>query len=198
VAATTSSFSSELVALLNEGDGRAFVSRSLTPLDLEIPLDFISFDADGDGDADLAQSARFECPFCIDLFGFADPLRFFLNESNPPASHDRNHNRTPDECERALFHRGDPTADGLMNLSDPLAVLNFLFIGGGRPSCLETADGNNNGVVDLTDALVLLNFLFLGGPPPAAPGPTRLPCGGDPDGAGSRGDLGCISYPPCR
>jgi hypothetical protein len=95
------------------------------------------------------------------------------------------------------FHRGDANDDGGVNLTDPIYVLNFLFLGGPRPACAETADANDDGIVNLTDPVVLLNFLFLGGSPPAdpgVPGEGGGPCGLDPPGST---DLGCGSYSGC-
>jgi hypothetical protein len=189
VGVTRSPFGSDLLALLNEGDGRSYVFRLVSPLERDQLHDLISFDVEGDADPDLALMRQ---------SGSLQSLHCLVNESIPPVSRDRNHNRVPDDCERALFHRGDPTADGTIDLSDPVAVLSFLFLGGERPGCLEAADGDNDGKVELMDGLFLFHYLFFGGPPPAAPGPVRLPCGADPDSPGSRGDLGCSGYPPCE
>ncbi len=75
------------------------------------------------------------------------------------------------------FHRGDPNGDGAVDLSDAVAVLNYLFSGGGEPECEDAADTNDDGRVDISDVLYLLSFLFQAGPSPADPfGDT----GGDP------------------
>ena len=121
----------------------------------------------------------------------------FLGQIVPPVSHDLNQNGIPDECERKPFHRGDPNDDGKTNLSDAVFVLNFLFRGAGAATCVESSDANNDGRIDVTDPISLLDFLFKGGPPPASPGPAPLPCGPDPDQAGSAGDLGCGLYDHC-
>ncbi len=95
-----------------------------------------------------------------------------------------------------LFHRGDIDGDGLLNLTDPVFILNFLFGGGPPPTCREAANANDDQGVDLADSVYLLNFLFGGGPAPVDPGHPPLPCGSDP--ADSLNDLGCESYPPCQ
>ena len=97
----------------------------------------------------------------------------------------------------SVFHRGDTTDDGNIDLTDAVQLLNFLFQNGNEPSCVETADIDNNGGLDLTDAASLLNYLFQSGGAPAAPGPVGQPCGTDPDVPGSPGDLGCESYSRC-
>ncbi len=99
------------------------------------------------------------------------------------------------EAGETLFIRGDVDSNGRVELSDAVQVLNFLFRGGGRPGCLETADSNNDARVNLTDGVYLLTWLFLGGDAPAAPGPG---CGPDTDDPGGPGDLGCESYAGCN
>ena len=70
------------------------------------------------------------------------------------------------------FRRGDATADGGIDLSDGVSILNWLFLGGPQPPCQDAADTNDSGGIDLSDAVSILNFLFLGGVEPAPPGPT--------------------------
>jgi hypothetical protein len=60
---------------------------------------------------------------------------------------------------------GDVNADGSINISDPVALLNYLFLGEWRPR-LRLADADSDRVIEITDAVVILNFLFLGGPRP--------------------------------
>jgi hypothetical protein len=94
------------------------------------------------------------------------------------------------------FWRADPNNDGQTNITDGVYVLNFLFLGGGAPSCLESADSNDDGTINITDGVHILNYLFLGGEAPKDPGPPKAgaSCGTDP--AGSK-DLGCAVYRDC-
>ncbi|MGQ9588842.1 MAG: PKD domain-containing protein [Planctomycetota bacterium] len=96
---------------------------------------------------------------------------------------------------KPIFHRGDANADGGINITDGIYILNYLFLGGPGPPCLEAANPNDDDAVNITDGIYVLNFLFLGGPAPADPGPADRPCGPDP--AGSPSDLGCASYTAC-
>jgi len=90
------------------------------------------------------------------------------------------------------FKRGDTNADGNIDLSDPVATLNFLFTGGDAPPCRVAADANGAGRLELTSAIYMLNFLFSGGSPPPAPYPD---CG---EYVPARDDaLGCESYDGC-
>ena len=91
------------------------------------------------------------------------------------------------------FRRGDSNADGGVNITDGIYVLNFLFLGGPKPPCNEAADSDDDGIVSITDGIYLLNFLFLGGPSPVEPG--QHECGPDrPDSV----DLGCEVYDTCE
>ncbi len=89
------------------------------------------------------------------------------------------------------FVRGDTNGDGSMDLSDSVAILGYLFLGGEQPGCLRSADLDDSGDLDLSDPVYLLNYLFLGGPEPALPVES---CGSDP----TVDDLGCEFYAPCE
>ena len=75
------------------------------------------------------------------------------------------------------FVRGDSNDDGLVDISDAVAVLLYLFEGAATPSCPDAADGDDSGAIDLTDSVYVLQYLFSQGPQPPAPFP--LP-GADP------------------
>ncbi len=75
-----------------------------------------------------------------------------------------------------LFLRGDVNSDQSIELTDAIFTLNYLFVGGRLPTCLDAADVNDNASVELTDAIFILNYLFIGGRIPAAPFPE---CGED-------------------
>jgi hypothetical protein len=72
---------------------------------------------------------------------------------------------------QATFIRGDANGDRKLDLSDPVSVLNHLFLGGPAPPCTDAADGNDDGRLNLADAVYVLAHLFLGGPDPTAPFP---------------------------
>jgi hypothetical protein len=93
----------------------------------------------------------------------------------------------------ASFRRGDSNCDGSADISDAIHELNWLFLGGPFPCCLEAADLDDDAEIDVSDAVFLLFWRFDGAEPPPAPGP--LECGPDPQpGAG----LGCEAYPEGR
>ena len=83
-----------------------------------------------------------------------------------------------------LYFRGDCSPDLKLSITDPVRVLNYLFISSEEPPCLAACDADATGTLNLTDAVYLLSFLFLGGPAPPVPGPQ---CGTDPNPS----ELGC-------
>jgi len=89
------------------------------------------------------------------------------------------------------FARGDANADGHVDISDPVSVLGFLFLGATAPSCGDAADANDDGNIDISDSVGLLGFLFAGA---AAPPPPFGECGPDL----TPGGPGCESFPPCE
>lgn len=81
------------------------------------------------------------------------------------------------ESEPPRFVRGDVSGDGTLDLSDPIALLGFLFLGEASGGCDDALDSDDNGSVNIADAVILLNFLFAGGPAPPTPFPEA---GADP------------------
>ncbi|MEE3181192.1 MAG: hypothetical protein VX288_04735, partial [Planctomycetota bacterium] len=121
-------------------------------------------DDDGDGDADCADA---DCAAAVNC-----------QEPPPPVG--------------PQFLRADSDANGIVNLTDAIFTLNYLFLGGGEPSCLDASDSDNNGLVKLTDAIFLLNYLFLGGGAPPAP---ATECGLDPEEPPDA--IGCERFTGC-
>jgi hypothetical protein len=94
------------------------------------------------------------------------------------------------------FVRGDANSDSKIDLTDGIVILNFLFLGGEAPACMDAADVDDSGgdKLVLTDAVRLFNWLYLGGdvPPPPSPstaGYLREECGPDP----TDDDMGCLT-----
>jgi hypothetical protein len=139
----------------------------------------------------------------IDLITPAD----LMFGSDIPAGLNLSLRYTPDGTEMGTpFRRGDHDGSGIVDITDPLNLLGFLFLGTTSPICADASDGDNSGALDISDALNLLGFLFLGSFPlnETLPGPTN--CGPDPtvivdpDGPGGFPEqpvatLGCDTYP---
>ena len=96
--------------------------------------------------------------------------------------------RSPDP---AVFVRGDPNADGIVNLADAIFGLNFFFGGGAAATCLDALDSNDDTLTNLADAVYILEWQFADGAQPPAPFPL---CGADPT---DTDPLGCDSYDTC-
>jgi tetratricopeptide (TPR) repeat protein len=109
------------------------------------------------------------------------------------ASQDTNANGIPDDCPiedlGGLQRPGDANGDGTLDLSDPVWLLEHLFLGtkpylpcGGGSASLPGAgdlallDSNGDGGIDISDAVGNLSFLFGGGKPPVlGTGCVRIP-----------------------
>jgi len=72
---------------------------------------------------------------------------------------------------------GDGNGDGLVDLSDAIGILFYLFLGDpprlpcgsglpGDPSNLALLDSSGDGLLDVTDSIHVLQYLFIGGIPP--------------------------------
>jgi len=72
-----------------------------------------------------------------------------------------------------FFLRGDADGNAKVEITDAIRILNYLFLGGVPPVCIDAADVNDTGRIDISSAVALLNFLFLGGPQPAVPFPNQ-------------------------
>jgi hypothetical protein len=88
------------------------------------------------------------------------------------------------------FMRGDVNLDGRVDISDPIRLLGFQFLGVASIPCLDAADANDDGrlIGEVTDAIFLLNYLFRSGP--TTPPPAVSSCGFDPTSS-----LGCLESP---
>jgi hypothetical protein len=97
----------------------------------------------------------------------------------------------PKACPRGGFVRGDSNSSGVVDLTDGVVTLNFLFIGGGAPVCMNAADTDNNGQLVISDAVITFSYLFTGGPAPQPPSPTSTNYASEDCGSDTDGDLGC-------
>jgi hypothetical protein len=64
------------------------------------------------------------------------------------------------------FIRGDANGDGVIDISDVVYLINYLFIHGPAPVPLAAGDATCDGVVDVSDVVYLINYLFVSGPAP--------------------------------
>jgi hypothetical protein len=80
----------------------------------------------------------------------------------------------PDSFEYG-FVRAEANADGKVDISDGIFILDFFYLGNAVPRCMDAVDTTDDGIHDISDAIRIFSFLFLGGAPPPAPfaGPGR-------------------------
>jgi hypothetical protein len=67
------------------------------------------------------------------------------------------------------FICGDCNGDGLVNSSDVVYLINYLFRGGPDPIPYESGNINCDPVINSADVVYLINYLFKGGPSPGCP-----------------------------
>ncbi len=95
-----------------------------------------------------------EIEICTDIGCDSEPQGFFYEPKAVPGQ----------------FLRGDVNHDGGVDVSDPIAFLNELFVGiDALAPCQDARDFNDDGGLDISDGIYGLQFLF--GPGPAIPEP---------------------------
>ena len=94
------------------------------------------------------------------------------------------------DADPALFQRGDSDRNGVLEISDAIRTLQYLFLGNTELHCKDAADSNDNGEVEIGDAVFLLSYLYSSGSDPGAP---HGACGADP----TLDTLDCAEYSGC-
>jgi hypothetical protein len=64
------------------------------------------------------------------------------------------------------FIPGDADGNGLVNISDAVFLISYIFGGGTAPEPIELGDADCNGLVNISDAVYLISYIFGGGPEP--------------------------------
>jgi hypothetical protein len=88
------------------------------------------------------------------------------------------------------FRRGDADGSGTHEITDAIATLSYLFLGGFEPTCDDALDTDDDGQIGLADAIRTLIYLFQR--PIAIPEPFPG-CGQDP----TPDELDCERNPSC-
>jgi len=66
----------------------------------------------------------------------------------------------------AWYYPGDANGDTIVNSSDVVYLINFLFKAGPAPNVYEAGDANGDAVLNSADVVHLINYLFKEGPAP--------------------------------
>lgn len=66
---------------------------------------------------------------------------------------------------------GDCDGDCIINISDVVAIIRYIFAGGDPCNPQRAGDANCDGLVNITDAVYLINYIFSGGAPPCVINP---------------------------
>ena len=80
-------------------------------------------------------------------------------------------------AQEVAFLRGDCDSDTLVGISDALFNVNYLYLGGDNPFCLDACDADDSGFLSIFDALFVLNYLFSSGRSPLPPFPEQRAIG---------------------
>ena len=89
------------------------------------------------------------------------------------------------------FRRGDFNSDDLVDITDAIDGLGYLFFAGAAPGCRDAADTNDDGRLDIADPIFFLASLTGAGSGAGLPVPEPSTCGLDP----SPDSLSCLSSP---
>jgi hypothetical protein len=68
-----------------------------------------------------------------------------------------------------LDPRGDASANGIVNSSDIIHIVSYVFRGGAPPASVVDSDTNCSGEVTSSDVILLVNHVFKGAPAPLCP-----------------------------
>lgn len=63
---------------------------------------------------------------------------------------------------------GDADGNALVNISDAVYLIYYIFAGGPPPRPLSSGDSDCNGLVTISDVVYLINYIFIGGAAPCA------------------------------
>jgi Dockerin type I domain/CARDB/FG-GAP-like repeat len=58
---------------------------------------------------------------------------------------------------------GDANSDAIVNVSDAVWIINYIFVGGDPPDPLSAGDVNCDGTCNVSDAVWIINYVFVGG-----------------------------------
>jgi Family of unknown function (DUF6345)/Dockerin type I domain len=66
----------------------------------------------------------------------------------------------------ASYQCGDANSDQIVNVSDAVWIINYVFVGGDPPNPIESGDCNCDDTCNVSDAVWIINYVFVGGNTP--------------------------------
>jgi len=174
--------------LLNSGDG-TFAPHTLYPAGHGWPWSVFAADLDGDGDLDLATANRTSNDVSISLNNgdgsFASQTPYSV--ANEPVSVFAADLDGDGDLDLAVANQSSNNVSVLLNeycclpplrgnvdydpadvidISDLVYTVDYMFVGGPEPDCFPEADIDGTGIHDISDLVDLVDYMFNGGPPP--------------------------------
>jgi len=74
--------------------------------------------------------------------------------------------RVGGECVVVGFSRGDANLDNIVNVGDPVFLVDYLYRNGDPPGVYGVADADGDGQVIMSDIVFIINYIFRDGPAP--------------------------------
>lgn len=71
--------------------------------------------------------------------------------------------------ESQIVIAGDADGSGVVNITDAVYLISFIFGGGPAPDPLSRGDADCNGIINISDAVFLIAYIFGGGDEPSCP-----------------------------
>ena len=126
--------------------------------------------SDGDDLGDVCDACPFDPDNDIDGDGICGDVDNCPTVYNPDQA-DADSDGTGDVCEIitvCVGNRGNINgfAGDVIDISDLVYLVEYMFGEGPPPPCFEEADVNGNGTLDIADLVYLVQYMFSGGPEP--------------------------------
>ncbi len=139
-------FTKNSLKLLSQGEVGAFAEALVSKINFKSCSSVSSFSKTSAGLKNLSEQYK-QGKICK-----SDLEKTFLISSSRTAS--------------TSFVCGDVDGSGVVDLSDAVYLINYIFNNGPAPDPLTRGDVDASDIVDLSDAVYLINYIFSGGPAP--------------------------------
>ena len=118
-------------------------------------------DFDGDGDIEIVVATYTGSIYVYETDTLYDSSKIEWPMFQHDIYHTGNYHTKIIDIE-GKFIRGDADESGVVDLSDAIFILNWLFLGKEGPECWDRADANDDGLIDISDPVAILLYLFKG------------------------------------